>query len=289
MKFGLSAFVSHLGLQPEDLARHAETAGFESFFVSEHTHIPVSTDFPIADEVPLIYKSMYDPFVALAAAAAVTTDIRLGTAICILPQHDVVNCAKAVATLAHISKGRVTLGVGAGWNPPEMEHHGIAFSDRFAVTRESLEAMRCLWQDEVAEYHGDHINFEPSWAWPKPVQSPQPEVLLAGAGPNILKRVVNLADGWMPVFAMQWHDSMAGKQTPLETLAQDQAMLRELEAKKGKPKTTISAMGLPPTAEYIDYLMGHGIERMILSVPNEEPKIAEDVLGQYAEAIASYR
>ena len=288
MEFGISAFVSTAGMQPDELAQKAEAGGFESFYVSEHTHIPVNTDFPIADEVPLIYKSMYDPFVAMATAAAVTKTIRVGTAICILPQHDVFNCAKAIATIDQLSQGRVTFGIGAGWNEPEMENHGVKFTERFAATRESLEAIKRLWTEDVAEYHGDHIDFDPTWTWPKPIQSPYPEILLAGAGPSILKRVVTLADGWMPVFATQWHESLSGKQTPLDTLAEDQQKLRELEEKLGRKKTTISAMGLPATPQYIDQLMEHGVERMILSVPNESPEMAAEFLDQYTTAISAY-
>ncbi|MFT7219036.1 MAG: putative F420-dependent oxidoreductase [Candidatus Azotimanducaceae bacterium] len=288
MEFGISAFMSDVGMQPFELASKAEALGFESFFVSEHTHIPLSTNFPIADEVPKIYKSMYDPFVAMAAAASATTKIRVGNAICILPQHDVFNCAKSIATIDHISGGRVTFGIGAGWNEPEMENHGVAFKDRFAVTKESLEAIKLLWTQDVAEYHGKHINFDPCWTWPKPSQAPYPELLLAGAGPSILKRTARLADGWMPVFAMEWHESLAGKQSPLDNLAQDRQTLRELDEQLGKTKTSISAMGLPAVAKRIDYLMEHDVERMILSVPNDSREMADEYLNQYASVISEY-
>ena len=288
MKFGISIFSTATGMPPHLAAQKAEQLGFESFFVSEHSHIPVSTDFPIGDEVPLIYKSMYDPFVAMAAAASVTSTIKLGTAICILPQHNPINCAKSLATIDQISGGRVVFGIGAGWNPPEMEHHGVRFSDRFSVTQESVEVMKAFWSEEEAAFHGKHFDIQPSWMWPKPVQSPYPELSLAGAGPNILTRAVKIAGGWMPVFAMQWHDSMVGKQTPLETLGEDQQTLRRLEAEMGKPKTIISAMGLPPTPQYIDYLLEHDVERMILTAPNDETAACEDTIDQYVQAISAY-
>ena len=289
MKFGISIFSTTTGMAPQIVAQKAEQLGFESFFVSEHSHIPLSTDFPIADEVPLVYKSMYDPFVAMAAAASVTSSIKLGTAICILPQHNPINCAKSLASIDQISGGRVVFGIGAGWNPPEMEHHGVSFSDRFSVTRESVDVMKAFWSEDEAEYHGKHFDIQPSWMWPKPVQSPHPELSLAGAGPSILKRAVRIAGGWMPVFAMEWHDSMAGKQTPLETLGEDQQTLRQLEEESGKPRTVISAMGLPPTPQYIDYLLEHNVDRMILTAPNEDAKLCEDTIGMYAEATSSYR
>jgi len=288
MKYGISIFSTATGMPPHLAAQKVEELGFESFFVSEHSHIPVSTDFPIGDEVPLIYKSMYDPFVAMAAAASVTSTIKLGTAICILPQHNPINCAKSLATIDQISGGRVVFGIGAGWNPPEMEQHGIRFSDRFSVTQESVEVMKAFWSEEEAEFHGKHFDIQPSWMWPKPIQAPHPELSLAGAGPNILKRAVKIAGGWMPVFAMRWHDSMAGKQTPLETLGEDQQRLRRLEAEMGKPKTIISAMGLPPTPQYIDYLLEHDVERMILTAPNDKIEACEDTIEKYARAISTY-
>ena len=288
MKFGLSIFSTATGMPPHLAAQKAEQLGFESFFVSEHSHIPISTDFPIGDEVPLIYKSMYDPFVALAAAASVTSSINLGTAICILPQHNPINCAKSLATIDQISGGRVVFGIGAGWNAAEMEHHGVHFSDRFSVTSESIEVMKAFWSEEITEFHGKHFDIEPSWMWPKPIQSPYPELSLAGAGSNILKRAVKLAGGWMPVFATQWHESLAGKQTSLESLGEDQQTLRSLEEEMGKPKTIVSAMGFPATPQYIDYLLEHNVERMIISAPNDESTLCEETIETYAQAISTY-
>lgn len=288
MQFGISVFTTATGAPPQMLAKKAEDLGFESFFVSEHSHIPLSTEFPMGGDVPLVYKSMYDPFIALTAAAAVTSKIRLGTAICILPQHDPLNCAKATASLDQISNGRLELGIGAGWNAAEMEQHGVPFAERFSRTKETIEAIRTLWQDDVAEYHGKHINIEPSWMYPKPRQLPHPPVLLAGAGPSILKRTVSIANGWMPVISMEWHESLAGKQTRREGLPADIKTLRELEEQMGKPKTTISAMGLPPTPEYIEFLLENKVERMILSITSDDEAGAFAHLEQIADAIGEY-
>ncbi|MFT7246010.1 MAG: putative F420-dependent oxidoreductase [Candidatus Azotimanducaceae bacterium] len=289
MQFGISVFTTATGAPPQILAKKAEDLGFESFFVSEHSHIPLSTQFPMGGDVPLVYKSMYDPFIALTAAAAVTSKIRLGTAICILPQHDPLNCAKATASLDQISNGRLELGIGAGWNAAEMEQHGAPFSERFSRTKETIEAIQALWQDDVAEYHGKHINIEPSWMYPKPQQQPHPPVLLAGAGPSILKRTVSIANGWLPVISMEWHESLAGKQTRREGLPADIKILRELEEQMEKPKTTISAMGLPPTPEYIEFLLENEVERMILSIPSDDEAGAFAHLEQIAAAIAQYK
>ena len=149
--------------------------------------------------------------------------------------------------------------------------------------------MQAFWQQDAAGYKGSHFDIEPSWMWPKPVQSPYPELSLAGSGPNILKRAVKLTGGWMPVFAMQWDDSLVGKQSRLESLSDDQATLRELEDKSGKPRTKISAMGLPPTPEYIDYLSEHEVDRMILTAPNDSAEATDQYLEQYATATAAYR
>jgi len=289
MDFGVSIFPTHFSAGITELAIEAEKLGFESLFVSEHSHIPVDTDFALGGEVPMGYRSMYDPFVAMGAAAAVTSQIRLGTAILILPQHNAINCAKAISTVDQISGGRAVVGIGAGWNPPEMENHGVAFKDRFKATRERIEAMKLLWTEEEAEYHGDLVTITRSWQWPKPVQKPHPPILLAGSGPNIVKRVVALADGWMPVFAPQWDESLRGKLVPLDDLPDLRAQARQLEEEAGRGRTTITAMGLAPTPQYIDTLMENGVERMVLNLPHDAPDAAFEQLHKHAEATAAYR
>jgi len=290
MDFGISMFPTPTSAGPAEIAVAIENAGFESYFVSEHSHIPVDTDFPIADEVPMVYKSMYDPFVAMAAAATVTTKIRIGTAILIAPQHNAINFAKSVSTLDQISGGRIDVGIGAGWNPPEMVNHGVAFTDRFKATRETIEALVELWTKDEAEYHGDVVDFSKSWQWPKPVQNnPHPPIYLAGSGPNILKRVVALGQGWMPVFQPNWDDSLLGVQTNYHQLAQDVAELAERADAAGKPKIKITAMGLLPTPEHVDYLMENGVERMMLTLPSDSPQQGMDALGTYADMVSQYK
>ena len=192
MEFGLSYAPTHYNASPVLVAREAERLGFESLFVPEHSHMPLATDFPLAPETPMIYKSMYDPFVALAAAAAVTENLKVGTSIALIPQRDPIHTAKEVATLDRISNGRVVLGIGAGWNAEEMEAHGTDPSTRFRLMREKVEAIKTLWTEEVAEYHGRHVDIPPTWQWPKPVQDPHPPILMGGAGPNVLNRIVQL-------------------------------------------------------------------------------------------------
>ena len=174
MEFGVTYSPTHYTASPVTVAREAERFGFESLFVPEHSHMPLATDFPLAPETPMVYKSMYDPFVALAAAAAVTENLKVGTSIALIPQRDPIHTAKEVATLDQISNGRVVLGIGAGWNEEEMEAHGTDPKTRFRVMREKVEAIKTLWTNEVGEYHGRHVDIPPTWQWPKPVQDPHP-------------------------------------------------------------------------------------------------------------------
>lgn len=288
MKFGLSLFPTHFSAGPVEIAIEAERLGFESFFVSEHSHIPVDTKFPLADEVPMMYRSMYDPFVAMAAMAAVTKTIKVGTAIIIVPQHNPINCAKSIASIDHMSGGRVLFGVGAGWNPLEMRHHGVDFSNRFKFMRESLAAMKELWTKDEAEYHGELIDISPSWLWPKPVQKPHPPIIVAGSGPNILKRCVELGQGWMPIFTPDWHDSLEGKMVNYNKLPEYCVKLRELEEEAGKPHTSITAMGLPPTPEYLDVMEKNGVERLVLNLPSDSPEAGFEALQAHADAVNAY-
>ena len=199
--FGLITFPTDYALQPAELARWAESAGYESLFFAEHTHIPTSrkTPFGGAGGLPEYYKQAYDPFVALAAAASATRTLKIGTAICLVTEHNPITLAKTVATLDQISNGRVVLGIGAGWNAEEMADHGVNFKDRWKVTRERVLAMRQLWTEDEAEYHGDFVDFEPTWCWPKPVQAGGPPVLLGASSRWVPDRVIDYCDGWFPI------------------------------------------------------------------------------------------
>ena len=203
MRIGITMFATDRSIGPAELAREAEARGFHSLYVPEHTHIPVSrrTPPPTGDAaLPEEYKRTLDPFVALAAAASVTSRIRLGTGICLVAQRDPIVTAKAVATLDLLSGGRFVLGVGVGWNEDEMESHGVAPGQRRARTREHVLAMQRLWADDVASYEGEHVRVPPSWSWPKPVQRPRPPIVMGGApGPKLFAHIAEYADGWMPI------------------------------------------------------------------------------------------
>lgn len=207
MKVGIAMYTSDETLPPDELATACEQLGFESLLFADHSHIPTSRRSPwpgstTGAPLPDVYKRLIDPFVALGAAAAVTSSLRIGTCVALPAQRDVLQLAKEVATVDWLSGGRMIFGVGFGWNAEEMADHGVAMADRWDVVGEKLEAMKRLWTSETAEYHGRHVDFAESWAWPKPVQQPYPPILIGGGwGPRLLASVVRHGDGWMPVSA----------------------------------------------------------------------------------------
>ncbi len=200
LKFGVSIFPTDYAIDMAELAPAAEQLGFESLWVAEHSHIPTIRLSPWSggNQLPKQYWHTMDPFLALTVAATASKTLRLGTGICLLVQRDPIHTAKEVASLDNVSNGRFIFGIGGGWNREEMEDHGTDFSRRWKLLRERVEAMKAIWTQEVAEYHGELVDFGPMWSWPKPVQKPHPPVILGGSGPKILERVVRYGDGWMP-------------------------------------------------------------------------------------------
>jgi probable F420-dependent oxidoreductase len=200
MKFGIATFITDEGIGPVALGRALEERGFSSLFIAEHSHIPVSreTPYPAGGELPRRYYRTLDPFVALTAAAAVTSRLVLGTGIALLPQRDVIHTAKQVASLDLVSGGRTAFGVGVGWNREEMRNHGTDPATRGALMDEQLAALKQIWTTEQAEFHGTHVDFDPIFAWPKPVQRPHPPIYLGGESPAALRRLVEHGDAWLP-------------------------------------------------------------------------------------------
>jgi probable F420-dependent oxidoreductase len=201
MRFGLCTFPTDYSMPFPDLAAAAEERDFESIWVAEHSHIPVSrkSPYPGGGDLPKMYYDTLDPFTVLAAAASVTKTIKLATGICLVIQRDPIHTAKEVASVDQLSKGRFLFGVGGGWNQDEMENHGTDFDRRFATLREKIEAMKAIWSQKEASYHGDFVNFDPIFAWPKPVQKPHPPIHVGGAFPGGAKRAIRYGDGWIPV------------------------------------------------------------------------------------------
>jgi probable F420-dependent oxidoreductase len=200
MRFGIATFITDEGIRPDALGRALEERGFSSLFIAEHSHIPVSREspYPGGGELPRRYFRTLDPFVALTAAAAVTSRLVLGTGIALLPQRDVIHTANEVASLDVVSGGRVAFGVGVGWNREEMRNHGTDPATRGALMDEQLEALKRIWTDDQAEYHGDHVDFDPIYLWPKPVQKPHPPIYVGGESPAALRRLAAHGDAWLP-------------------------------------------------------------------------------------------
>jgi probable F420-dependent oxidoreductase len=202
MHYGVFQFSTDYAMRIDELARAVEERGLESLFVPEHTHIPASrrSPFPGGGNLPREYWHTLDPFVALASAAAVTSRIKLGTGICLVIERDPITLAKEVASLDHLSRGRVLFGIGGGWNAEEMEHHGTDFGARWKVLRERVAAMKEIWTVDEPEFHGKFVSFEKIWSYPKPVQKPYPPILMGGSGPHARQRAVDFDGGhWMPV------------------------------------------------------------------------------------------
>ncbi len=274
MKLGITMFATDLSMSVVDLAREAEARGYFSLYLPEHTHIPTSrrTSPPTGDaELAEEYKRTVDPFVALAAAAAVTDRIRLGTGICLVAQRDPVVLAKEVATLDALSKGRFVFGVGFGWNHEEMETHGVEVRRRRSIAREKMLAMRELWSKERASFDGRFVKLEESWSWPKPVQQPAPRTLLGGApGPKLFAHVAEYADGWMPIGG-------AGVAAALPEL-------RAAMEKAGRDPdcADVVPFGTLPDREKLDYYASLGIEEVVLRIPSAPAEEIVPLLDRYA-------
>ncbi len=258
MRLGITAALTDRDATPAALASAVEELGFDSLYLPEHTHLPVREDVPpaLVEGVRLDdYKRCLDPLVALSTAAAVTTRIGLGTGILLVAQHDPIVLAKQVATLDHLSGGRVTLGVGFGWNRAEAEDHGVDFARRHAVVREHLAAMEAIWSLERAEYHGEFVDFDPTWSWPKPLQQPRVRVLVGGgAGDAVLSAVAECADGWVPIGGRGLGDAVPRLRALAEAAGRDPARLDVV------PFGTIAGQGK------LEHYAGLGVTEVVLRI-----------------------
>jgi probable F420-dependent oxidoreductase len=275
MKIGVTFHATDQRMSPVELAKEAEVRGFYSLYIPEHTHIPISRRTPAptgTSELDEEYKRCLDPYIALAAASSVTERIRLGTGIGLVAQHDPITFAKELATLDLLSEGRLILGIGYGWNHEEMENHGIDVRRRRATVRECMLAMQALWSQEIAEYHGEFVNFEASWAWPKPLQQPRPRVLIGGAaGPKLFAHVAEYADGWMPIGG-------AGLRVALDELK------RAFEAADRDPASLhIVPMGIIPDEQKLEYYQSLGVTEAVLRLPGGSRDQVLPVLDEYCK------
>ena len=267
MKIGVTIHSTDESIGVAELAREAESRGFASLYIPEHTHIPTSrrTPAPTGDEkLGDEYLRSVDPYIALAAAAAGTTRIRLGTGIGLVAQHDTLTFAKQIATLDRIAEGRFVLGIGYGWNVEEMENHGIDVKQRRELVREKMLAMQQLWSQEVASFHGEFVRFEESWQWPKPVQQPRPRTLIGGAaGPKLFAHIAEYADGWIPIGGAGLRQALPELQRVFEQAGRDPSGLH------------IVPMGILPDEEKLGYYASIGVTEAVLRLPSSG---REDVL-----------
>ena len=277
-KFGISTFPTDYSIQPASLAQAVEERGFDSLFFPEHTHIPASraTPFPGGGELPKQYWHAHDPFVALSACAAVTERIRLGTGICLIIERDPITTAKVIASLDMISNGRAVVGIGAGWNREEMENHGANYKNRWAIVREKVAAMRAIWTEDDAEYHGEYVDFDPIWSYPKPVQEGGPPIWIGANSKWVFDRVAEYADGWMPIGGLG-SGNMERLKTAMDAHGRD---LKDL---------TLALFGMFPDAEQVQGRAEQGFDEFIFNVPSEGRDTVLPLLDRYAAVVNDLR
>jgi probable F420-dependent oxidoreductase len=274
MEVGLAMFCTDYAIAPTELARALEDRGFDSLWFPEHSHIPLGreSEWPQGGELPKKYFDVMDPFVVMGAAAAVTTSLKVATGICLVPQRDVIQTAKEVATIDQVSNGRFLFGIGAGWNRDEMENHGTVFKTRHKLMREKIEAMRAIWTETKPEYHGDMVDFGPMMTWPKPVQQ-TPPVFVGGEFPYGARRALAYGDGWLP-------HAKRPTYTLLEKLPEFRAM--EKEAGRSIP---ITAFGVEHDPDSWSAYADAGVDRIVLSIDSESSDIVLPKLDEWAKRL----
>ena len=275
MKYGVAIFPTDYSIHPSALGAALEERGFESLWVAEHSHIPVSrrTPWPGGGELPKMYYDAMDPFVTLALAGAVTKRLKLATGICLVIQRDPIQLAKEVASLDSATGGRFLFGVGGGWNEEEMNNHGTQLAGRWKLLRERIEAMKAIWTQKQAEYHGEHVSFDPIFAWPKPAQKPHPPIHVGGAYPGGMRRAIKYGDGWIPIL---------GRGEDPTTLVPN---FRKEAAAAGRDPDAleVSVYGCPPQKELVTRLRDAGVSRVVFFVPSAKDDVVLPALDTQAE------
>jgi probable F420-dependent oxidoreductase len=280
MDFGISVFATDETIAPPELGRMVEERGFESLFVTEHTHIPASrqTPYPAGTELPAEYWHTYDPFVALAMIAASTERLRVGTAICLVVERDPITTAKEVASVDRLSGGRMIFGVGAGWNLEEMRNHGTDPARRFGLLRERVEAMKAIWTSDEPSYHGRYVDFDPIWSWPKPLQRPHPPVLVGGNGRTVYDRVLAYGDGWLP-------NRIGDDDRNIARVAK----LQRLGAEAGRGPVPVSLQLAPRDPALLERYEQAGVARAIYMLPAADRPEVERKLDRFTAAKDEYQ
>jgi probable F420-dependent oxidoreductase len=272
MKFGVAFFPTAEAIPPGELGRMVEERGHESLFFAEHTHIPASreSEWPAGGELPPKYARTYDVFVACTAVAAATTRLRVGSGICLVVERDPITTAKEVASVDRLSGGRFEFGVGAGWNREEMENHGTDPRTRMALMAERIEAMKAIWTEDEASYHGEFVDFERIWSWPKPAQRPHPPILVGGNGPTVIDRVLRFGDAWFPNYGQR--DEFIRK-------------VEDLRARAERP-IEVQVMSAPTDPAKLEQLAELGVTRVVHWLPSANRSVVERSLERWETAIA---
>jgi probable F420-dependent oxidoreductase len=270
VKYGLTIFPTDEGPKPAELARRVEDAGFESLFNTDHTHTPASrdSDAPRGGELPREYLHNLDPFVSLTAAASATESLRVATGICLVVERDPITTAKSVATLDYISGGRFLFGIGGGWNKEEMRNHGTDPKRRFSVMAERVQAMKAIWTEEEASFHGEFVDFNRIWAWPKPVQKPHPPVMVGGNGRKVIDRVLAFGDEWLP--------------EPQDGLVDRIAELQQRAGEADRGSIPVTVYGADP--EDVGAYAEAGVQRCVFWLPPRDDKKIRSRIAELASA-----
>ena len=276
MKFGVSIFFTEYSISPTELGPALEERGFDSLWAAEHSHIPVVRRYNVpTGDLARQYYDVMDPFVTLAAAAAATKTLKLATGVCLVIQRDTIQTAKAVASLDRISGGRFIFGIGAGWNAEEMEDHGTVYATRGKKMREQVEAMKEIWAQETAEYHGEFVNFLPMRTWPKPAQQPHPPVIVGGAFAYAARRALRYGDGIIPQAAE------AGSGSPDSFMPRFAEMAREA----GRERLPVTLGGAPEEADKLKRWRDLGVARANVRLPPAKTEEALPILDRWAKLI----
>jgi probable F420-dependent oxidoreductase len=275
---GIMMFPTDYAIDPAELAKETEDRGFDSLWFPEHSHIPTKREspYPGGGDLPRMYVHTYDPFVALTAAAAATTTLKVATGICLVIQRDTIHTAKEVASLDRLSGGRFLFGIGGGWNREEMADHGTNPKTRMRKMGEQVHAMKALWTQEEAEFHGEFVDFERSWAWPKPLQDPHPPVYVGGMGPGVEDRVLDFGDAWLP--------QRVGPDN-IGEFEQRAEALQQRAADAGRGRIPMSLFGAETSSEALDGYRRIGLERAIYGVSSSDRDTVLKELDELAKLV----
>jgi probable F420-dependent oxidoreductase len=276
MKIGAVMFFTANSMSPAALGRALEERGFESLWVPEHSHIPLSrkSQYPAGGPLIRAYYEIMDPFLVLNAAAAVTTKLKIGIGVCLINQRDPIHTAKLVSSIDQLSNGRFLFGVGNGWNQDEMENHGTVFSTRHKLSRERIEAMKAIWTNDDAEYHGEFVNFDPMNQWPKPVQQPHPPVIVGGAFPYAARRAIRYGNGWIPRADRLEKDGVGVVIERFRGMA--------TEAGRDPNSLPISIFRVPDDLTQLRFCQDIGVDRVVFSLPAEPEDAILPILDRWA-------